>query len=263
MSGQPQMQSFAHERQALGTPMLERIGLLLGGGALAALASSLPVSFRAETSGFGWLERWLVLSATTTPLAIAAVAIFQRAQLGLRMLVGERRAPLALAALWWSVIQLGLLSVFGALLRKTTHHHALAGVTFAMFAVVTGIGVALFAGRTTALLVRSGVKSERRGLLLAVGCAGLSVVIVGLRTSSAEELHTTAAIADGFALIVTTLAASSRVGQKWKALPKIGVPLAVTVLLVGLLILRFDSSLSKALADSSPIFALVSGIFGG
>ena len=48
-----------------------------------------------------------------------------------RTLLAQGPALLVIGVLWWSVIMLGLLAVVGWVLKKATHHHALAGVTFA------------------------------------------------------------------------------------------------------------------------------------
>lgn len=266
MPGQPQMQSLVHEPRVDNdrTSVLDRVGLIATGGALAAIIASLPVSFRTGEGGsFGLvLERWLVLSGITTPLAVFAVAVLQRARVGLRMVVGENKTPLALGVLWWSVIQLGLLSVVGAVLRKTTHHHALAGVTFALFAVVSGLVVLLFAGRTTSLLLPGGERIRKMGLRVGLGCVCLAVLIVGLRTSRAEGLHTTAAIADAFALVVTTLIASSRWFGRFKRVSKMGLPVAGLLVVIGLVTLRLDAPLRKDLDETAPTFMLLGSAFG-
>jgi hypothetical protein len=245
------------------TSLRKRVGLIVGSGAFAAIATSLPVSFRSngESSFVLWLEQWLVLSAVSIPLAVAAVAVLRRARVGLRVLTGESASPLALGLLWWCVIEVALLSLFGTVLRKTTHHHALAGVTFAMFAVMSGSVAALFARRVTALLLRADVNARRIALIVAGACLAVGVLVVGLRTSKAEGLHTTATIADAFAFFVTTVVASSRWSERWKRLPTVGVPLGMVILVVGLVTLRVDSAVGTGLQETAPIFALVSGLF--
>lgn len=266
MSGQPHMQSFVDEpRSDSEAPsMRRRVGFIIGSGAVAAVVASLPVAFRTlGDATFGLvLERWLVLSGITTPLAVMAIAVWERARVGLRMLVGERRAPFILGMSWWCVIELALLSLFGAVLKKTTHHHALAGVTFAMFAVVSGIVVALFAARTTAILVRAGARSETLGLRIAAVCVGLGIFIVGLRASRADGLHTTAAISDGFVFVVATIFGSLRIRERFARLPTIGIPLAAVLIVVGLAVLRFDAPLQKELEETAPIFGIFTGLLG-
>ncbi|MBX3206800.1 MAG: hypothetical protein KF764_17150 [Labilithrix sp.] len=267
MTGQPSpIDSLAREPEpeSDGTSVVVRLGFIVAGGVAAAIASSLPASLRMgdEGSASRALERWMVLSAVSTPLAVAAVAVLRRARVGLQLLAGERTSLLAMGGLWWTVIELGLLSMFGALLSKTTHHHALAGVTFAAFAVISGIIVALFARRTTTLLARGGASLQKLGLSIAAGCAFVGILLVGVRTSRAEGAHTAAALVDALALVVATVLASSRAFGRWRPLAIVGVPLAVLVTMVGLTTLRFDPKLAQSLPETAPVHAFVIGLFG-
>jgi hypothetical protein len=243
--------------------LVMRLGLVVAGGVIAAVASSLPAALRMGEDGSPSqaVEQWVVLSAVATPAAIAAVAILKRARVGLLLLMGERAPLLALGALWWSVIELGLLSIFGAVLRKTTHHHALAGVTFAAFAIASGALVGLFAQRTTAMLARGGLGLQKIGLVVAGGAAFLVVMLVGIRTSRAEGLHTAAALVDGLAFAVTCTIGSSRIVSKFRALAIAGVPVAVLVMMVGLTTLRFDPKLRETLPETAPAHMVIIDIF--
>jgi hypothetical protein len=260
------MERLAHEPEpdSDGSSIVMRFGFIVAGGVVAALASSLPASLRmgGEGSASRALEQWLVLSAVSTPLAVAAVAVLRRARVGLRLLAGERASTFAVGVLWWSVIELGMLSLFGALLRKTTHHHALAGVTFSAFAVVTGVVVALFARRTTAMLMRGGAGLLKIGLVIAAACAFVAIMLVGIRTARAEGIHTAGALVDGLAFAVTTTIASSRLFGRWRPMAIAGVPVAVLLVMVGLTTLRFDPKLQQSLGETAPVHAFVLGLFG-
>lgn len=260
------MERLAHEPEpdSDGSSIVMRFGFIVAGGVVSAIASSLPAALRMGEGGSAprALEQWLVLSAVSTPLAVAAVAVLRRARIGLRLLAGERASLFAVGVLWWSVIELGLLSIFGALLRKTTHHHALAGVTFSAFAVVTGVIVALFARRTTTMLARGGTGLPRIGLAIAAVCAFLGIMLVGIRTARAEELHTAGALVDALAFAVTTTIASSRLFGRWRPMAIAGVPVAVLLVMVGLTTLRFDPKLQQSLGEIAPIHAFVIGLFG-
>lgn len=240
-----------------GSSVVMRVGYIVAGGVVAAVASSLPAALRMGGGAARALEQWIALSALATPIGVGAVAVLKRARVGLRLLVGERAALFAMAVLWWCVIELGLLSVFGALLRKTTHHHALAGVTFAVFAVVTGIFVGLLARRATANLARGEGSLHRVGLAIAAGAAFLVLLLVGVRTSKAEDLHTAAALVDALALMVTATIASSRLFGRYRPMAIAGVPVAVLVLMLGLTTLRFDPKMRESLAEAAPIHGLV------
>ncbi|MBX3202876.1 MAG: hypothetical protein KF894_32415 [Labilithrix sp.] len=267
MTGQPSpIESLAREPEPDGddTSLPERLGFIVAGGVAAAIASSIPASLRTggEGSVVRVLEQWIVLSAVSTPLAVAAVAVLRRARVGLQLLAGDRAPLLAMGVLWWSVIELGLLSLFGALLSKTTHHHALAGVTFAAFAVGSGVVVALFARRTTMVLARGGASLQKLGLAIAGGSAFLGILFVGIRTSRAEGMHTAAALVDALAFAVATVIASSRAFGRWRPLAIAGAPVAILVILIGLTTLRFDPKLMQALPERAPVHAVVVGLFG-
>ncbi|HVM69592.1 MAG TPA: hypothetical protein VM204_07130 [Gaiellaceae bacterium] len=266
MNRPPPTEMLAHDQEpdSDGASIVMRVGFIVAGGVLAALASSLPASLRMgeEGSASRALEQWLVLSAVSTPLAVAAVAVLRRARSGLRLLAGERASSFAMGVLWWAVIELGLLSAFGALLRKTTHNHALAGVTFAFFAAASGFVVALFARRTTTMLARGGSGLSKIGIAIAGACAFLGVMLVGIRTSRAEEMHTAAILVDALALGVATTIASSRLIGRWRPMAIAGVPLAVLLVMVGLTTLRFDPKLGETLAKTAPLHSAVIGLFG-
>ncbi len=266
MTVQPPIERLAHEPEpdSDGSSIVMRFGFIVAGGVVAAVASALPAALRMGDDGSASraLVQWLVLSAVATPIAVAAVAVLRRARIGLRLLAGERASMLAVGILWWSVIELGLLSIFGALLRKTTHHHALAGVTFSAFAVVTGVLVALFARRTTALLTRGGASLLRIGLVIAAVCAFVVIMLVGIRTSRAEGIHTAGALVDALALAVTTTIASSRLFGRWRPMAIAGVPIAVLLMMVGLTTLRFDPKLQEGLGEAAPLHSFVIGFFG-
>lgn len=266
MSGQPPIETLAHEPEpdSDGPSIVTRFGFIVAGGVVSAFASSLPAALRManDASAPRAIEQWVVLAAVSMPLAVTAVAVLRRARVGLLLLVGERALLLAVAVLWWSVIELGLLSVFGALLRKTTHHHALAGVTFSAFAIVTGIIVALFARRGTMILVRGGTSVPKIGLVMAAACAFVVTMLVGLRASRAEGLHAAAALVDVLAFAMTTTIASSRLFNRWRPMAIAGVPVAVLLIIAGLTTLRFDPKLQESLGAVAPIHAFVIGLFG-
>ncbi len=252
------------EQESDGSSVVMRIGHIVGAGVVAALASSFPASLRMGEEGSAGraLVQWVVVSALATPLAVGLVAVLRRARVGLRLLMGERVQLLAIGVLWWSVIELGILSLFGALLRKTTHHHALAGVTFAVFAIVTGLVVGIFARKATLVLARGGSSLQRSGLIIASSAAFLVVMLVGVRTSKAEGLHTASALIDGLALAITSTIASSKMLSRHRALAIVGVPIAVLVVMVGLTMLRFDPKLHASLGEVAPLHTLVLSLFG-
>jgi len=240
-----------------------RLGTVVGGGVLAAAASSLPAELRIGDGGsiIRAIEQWLALAALLTPLAILLVAVIRRGRTGLYILAGHRGPLFAAAALWWAVLELGVLSIFGAVLRAKTHHHGLAGVTFAMLALFSGLGIALLAVRGVRLLLRMPSSGHRVALTVAAAAAFLVVALVGLRTSRAVGLHTAAAMVDTLALVVSGTIASSRAMARWRPLAIGGVPMAAFILLLGLACVNAEPDLKDVLAEGAPVQAWVLGLF--
>lgn len=270
MTSHPPIERVAREPEPGPEPdgdnssIVMRAGFIVAGGVVAALVASLPAALRVGHEGAASraIEPWLTLAAALTPLTVALVAILRRARVGVRLLVGEHVTAFAAAVLWWGVIELGLLSLFGALLRKTTHHHALAGVTFSAFALVTGVLVALFTRRMTATLARGGAGVVKIGLLVAALCALAATVFVATHAARIEGLRATGMLVDGLAIVVTTVIASSRSFGCWRPMAIGGLPAAVLLVMVGLTTLRFDPKLQQSLLEGAPIHAFVMGLFG-
>ena len=241
-----------------------RLGTVVGGGVLAAIASSLPAELRIGDGGsvVRAFEQWLALAALLTPFAILVVAVLRRGRTGLQLLAGERAPLFAAAALWWAVLELGVLSVLGAVLRANTHHHGLAGVTFAMLALVSGVVVALLAVRGVGMLARLPAQGHRLALGVVVLTSFVVIVLVGVRTARAEGMHTAAALVDLLALLVSSAIASSRAMARWRPLAVGGLPVAAAILLLGYATVRAEPDLSGLLAEGAPVQAWLLGLLG-
>jgi hypothetical protein len=243
--------------------LVMRLGTVVGGGVLAAIVSSLPAELRMGDGGsvVRAIEQWLALAALLTPLAVVVVAVIRRGRVGLRILAGDRGPLFAAAALWWAVLELGVLSIFGSVLRAKTHHHGLAGVTFAILALFSGLAIALLASRGVRMLLRMPPGGHRVALIVAASAAFIVVGLIGIRTSRATGLHTAAALVDCVALVVSAAIASSRAMSKWRPLAVGGVPVAVGILLLGIACIHAEPDLKQILAEGAPVQAWVLGIF--
>ena len=262
MQGPPSIESaLLHEPDpdAEGSLVI-RIGSIVGGGVLVALASGFPAALRVtgDAAAVRGIELWLVLTGIATPLGVLAVAVVRRARVGIRLLLADRGWVLAMGILWWGVIELGLLAVFAALLRKTTHHHGLAGVTFSAFAVGSGIVTALFAFNATRA---AATHASRIGLFVAAGAAFLALAIVGVRTSRADDMHTASLLLDAFAFAGATVLASSRSFIRFRGAALGGLPVAVLAIVVGLTLLRLVPEIQTTLLQTAPMHALVLEVF--
>lgn len=261
---QPAPDPYHEDTEESSTSLVLRLGIVVAGGVVSGVVASLPAALRlgGEGSVATLVVRWLILSALAVPIAVLSVAVLRRARVGIRQLLGERAPLLIIGVLWWAVTEIGLLAIFGAVLRKTTHHHALAGVTFAFFAVITGVVVGLLARRTTTMIGRGGSKLQTMGLASVGVCATIVLILVLVRTARANELHAAAGIVDAIALSVTALLTSTRAFARIKPLAVVGLPVAILVLVAGLTMLRFDPKLRALLAIGAPLHALVLEMFG-
>jgi hypothetical protein len=167
------------------------------------------------------------------------------------------------AALWLALVTIAL-SIFGALLRATTHNRALAGVTFAFGALTLALGIALICARTVTLLAAASPTMRR-----AVG-GGLSMTIVlamgwlALRfqaavSRDAASAAARASVVDVLAFALAGLFAASRPFAPRRALALVGPPLALLVAVKGAFILR-DGALASAVEQRAPAFALVARV---
>ena len=200
--------------------------------------------------------------ALPPPTAVVAVAVLRRARVGLRELLGERAQLSSSVSLVVRHHARPPRRRRRGVLRATTHHHALAGVTFAVFAVMSGIVVALLARRTTAMLDRGGGKLQKVGLTIVGGCAVVVIALVLVRTAKATELHAAAGIVDAIALAICARLTSSRAFTKLRPLAVIGSPVAILVLVIGLTLLRFDPKLSIRCSRRGAPHTLVLDLFG-
>lgn len=267
MQREPQPSTLGNERleeDEAEASFATRLGTVVGGGVLAAIAASLPAELRIGDGGslVRAFEQWLALAALLTPLSILMVAVLRRGRAGLYLLAGVR-APLFLAAaLWWAVLELGVLSVFGAILRAKTHHHGLAGVTFATLALISGVVVGLLAIRGVRMLTRTPARGYRLALSIVGVTSFIVLLLVGFRTARAEGLHTAGALLDMLALLLFSSIASTRVMARWRPLAVGGMPIAAAILLLGYATVRAEPDLSGLLADGAPVQAWLLGLLG-
>lgn len=243
--------------------LVTRFGTVVGGGVAAALLASIPAAMRVGDSGSAGraIEVWLSASALFTPVAILAVGVMRRARHGIRVLAGDHAVAVVAAVVWWAVVEAAVLSVFGTVLRAKTHHHGLAGVTFAIGALVTGLLLALVAVRGGRMVERMPEGAQRVGVGVAAAGAFLVVMLVGVRTARAEGLHTAAGLVDVLALVVASAAASVKPLSRLRPFAIAGVPIAVLVVAIGLATLHGDPALRQAIKDAAPIHDFVQGLF--
>jgi hypothetical protein len=195
--------------------------------------------------------------------------------------VPARASLLGAALVGWGALLSAGLAPLGALLRARTHHHGLAGVTFAIVALLLALGLALVVRRAVELVAASTPRTQRIALGAFWSALGLAVLLLavvgGLRSAAAPvgadatadaasvalvpALTANALAIDVMAFVLAAAFASrslrggdgaTRVekGFAWGSIP------ALTLVVLGAGSLGRVDGLQEELARSSPFFAL-------
>jgi hypothetical protein len=245
-----------------------RVGAAVGAGVGAAIVSVIPAALRVASEGDPGAFRSLVaLSACALGPMIASVVVLRGAREGLRAFAGPGAALRAYAVgLWLATLLVGL-SIFGSLLRATTHHHALAGVTYAFGALAFAVGDALVCGRVMAI-ARAMPDRGRRILLLALAVSiGILLFAVGVRfvraaSHDAASYAAAGTVVDVLAFVLAAIFASRLRTTLRRPLALVGPPVAVIVAIVGMVALR-DAPVHDAVSDRAPAFGPAADVLGG
>ena len=204
---------------------------------------------------------WMALAAVAMPIAVLFVGVLRRARAGAQLGAGERIEVVASAVLAWTTLQILFTGFFASLLRKHTHHHGLAGVTFAIGALVCGVFMALLVRRVMTKLASMSAAAHRIALVITALMTFLVIIVAGLRTAPAEDLSTAAGLVDALAFAIACGIASSGVIARQRPLAIAGVPTAALVLVIGLASLHGNAVLRDALAKSAPIHGMLLSVF--
>lgn len=197
---------------------------MLGIATLASSFASLPAAIRADASFFG---AWISLTGIALVPMLVLLVLFRMAREGLRALEGDHVWVRALGALSWLFASFSFFSKFGSLLRAKTHHHALAGVTFAIGSVLFMIAMTVLVVR----LVRAVEKRPSGNAIMALVTVLVAIVLVRSVPSGLGS-DTRAALVDGCAWIVALVLGASDLSQRHRALALVGPPLGLVCLLV-------------------------------
>jgi hypothetical protein len=247
-----------------------RFGAALGLAAAGAVVCSAPATLRvsAAFAGGGFNARiWLALSAAALGPMVAAIVVLRGAVEGLRGFAGPGAALRAFGVGLWLVTLFVSLAWFGGLLRAITHHHALAGATYAFGALALAVSQGLVCARVVAI-ARDSAPAARSVALGALG--GVAVVALAWTAMrfARSALHdpasseAAATVVDVLAYAFTALLATRRT-LAVKALALVGPPVAVVIVAVGVTMLR-DATLRDVIAERAPAFGpavrLVAGL---
>ena len=223
--------------------MTRRAGFL--SGLIAAVLAALPAALRFE-SGLAVQAFFVCLAGCAlvmAPLAAALASAGSASKLRTALTVAVLLAALPLVP-------------FATLLRTTTHHRPLGGVTFAVIGGLLIVGLALVCGR---LVTWAGVQSQgraafARGLLVAFAALGTAALLVGL----VQGLKGGSAYQTGFydalrVLGLTTLAARVRMPETLlRRVRGLGLAAWVAVVTVGVCLGRAPA-MQAELASLCPV----------
>jgi hypothetical protein len=244
-------------------PFVVRFGSAVLVGALGAVACTLPAAMRVTETlpgGPGTARVWVALAAAALAPMAAAVGVLRGARVGLRAFAGPKAGVRAFGVALWLALVFATLALFGSVLRATTHHHALAGVTFAIGAVVVAIALGVLCARVVAI-AESGARARHVVLAITGIIAAIAIAYVGLRFARAlarpTDMPSTAggSLVDMLAFLIAATFASRPSLAGRRALMIAGPPLAAAVLALGVSALRSDPSVRDAIAERAPAFS--------
>jgi hypothetical protein len=239
-------------------PFLVRAGSAVGLAALASCVGVVPATLRLapRLGGAGSVvTTWIALAAAVFVPMLLAVIVLRGAWAGLRAFAGPAGPARTFGFIAWTAVVFVALVAFGTVLRATTHHHPLAGATFAVTGVILGGGLALFATRLVRALLPA-TPSVLRVLNGVIGVVFLAVLgILGNRfVASAPDAPGGIAF-DLLACAVAALAASQPALGTRKKVAFATFPLAGPLFILGLAVLRSPAAPSDLVTESAPALA--------
>ncbi len=231
-------------RQRLGTAL----GAALGASTLAAGPAALRLAGATETGA-----AWVALVALTLAPMFVAVLVLRQARVSVAAFGGSR-AHLRIGALaLWLGASFAILAVLGAVLRATTHHHPLAGVTFALLGMLAGIGLVPVCLRVSAIVQRS--TTSRAGLFVLFAVSLLVPLLLMQRARAGLAPSSSATCVDLLAFGMAALFASRPALAGRRRLALSGPPLALLAFALGLYQIFAAHPPLDLLNERAPAFA--------
>jgi choline-sulfatase len=244
-----------------GVSFVTRFGSAAGMGLVATALAATPAAMRVMVgppSPCTGLGVWTALVAAAVGPMIVAVVTLRGARVGLRSFGGKHAMPWLAGVAMWFALMFFLLTGIGAVLRATTHHHGLAGVTFALLSVVTAVALALASARVVAIVRRW--PPSARWAVLAVGAAvgGIFLAVLRGRLAGGEVPApgtTSSTVVDWLAFGIASAFASRHEFTGRRVIALFGPPAVATALALGISALRACPPLGEAIVEHAPAFA--------
>ena len=245
--------------------LVTRFGTTFAVGALGAAVAAIPAAIRVGARAVpacATSSAWLVLAGAGMCPMLIAIVLFRGARVGLKAFGGEGRGTRLAAFVLWACLELCALVVLGAVLRATTHHHALAGVTFALVSLAAAIGLAVVAMRVAAMI--SALPAAPRRVALGVGgvviaMAGALVVRRWGLDPSAGMGITGATIVDLLAFFIVATFASRPEFVERRFLALLGPPAAATLVVLSVSAIRACPQIADAARGHAPVYSQALG----
>ncbi len=245
-----------------------RFGTAVGVGTAAALVCALPATSRvaaAVESTEGLPRVWIALAAAALLPMIAAVVVLRGAREGLRPYADTDVGLRAFGVALWAASLLVTFTLFGGVLRATTHQHALAGVTFAFGAAALAIASAVACARVVAILraASPALRNALGGLLALVAMAALAFVAARFLGAVAKDAQSAVAggtVVDVLAFTIVALFAAHPSLSLQRPIAFVGAPIALLIAIMGIVTLQ-DAPLLVAIDERAPAFSATADLF--
>jgi hypothetical protein len=144
-----------------------------------------------------------------------------------------------------------VLTGFGAALRATTHHHGLAGTTFAIGALAFVLAGGVAVGRIGAFVQKTTDDAQRivagASFFILFAC----IAAVASRLGGRESLP----VVDALAVLLAIVFVGQPVFAGRRALAIVGPPIAATIFVLGVATVRASPTLQESVEKAAPIFA--------
>ncbi|WP_394845815.1 hypothetical protein LZC95_53405 [Pendulispora brunnea] len=239
---------------------LTRFGSAVGVALVASVLASGPAALRV-TSSLEARGIWPGLAAATLVPMIVSVLTLRQARVGLRAFsLGDGRKRSWSLFLWVGFVFFTLLA-FGAMLRATTHHHALAGATFAILTGAAAIVLVPISLRLGSIAARW--QSENRRVLLAAfvvvllaGALGVMLVLARILPGGASGATpaVSANLVDVLAFAMAALLASRPEFEARRTLALFGPPVAAALFIFGVRYLSASPIIGVTVDQRAPAF---------
>lgn len=261
MSDESDPDLASDEEEATTASRLARFGGVVTAGVLAAVVAAGPSALRVSREGAALGVTWLILAGAAVLPSTLLVVVLRRAKDGLRSLAGDAAAARLAGLVAWVDMLLFFLVGFGAILRKKTHHHGLAGATFGVVALLFAIASALLAARLARGLAGRAaiVQQAAAGVMIAVLLA--SILLLGSSLARGSGAGTTLGpwVVDAAGMAVAATLASGTPIARVKPLALLGPPLAVVLLALCGSLSRSHVDVLPPLHARAPGYAFVGG----